>query len=80
MPVPRVHDVQHDHRLLARLLRPVLPAPRVLEGRGPAGAAGRRPGPGPGVRGLRGGRGVRAEGRGELHGQMGTGELDKCRA
>lgn len=72
--MPSVNAVQRNHRLFARLLRAVLPAPRVLEGGGPIGVARRRPGTGPGVRRLRRGRDVRAKGRRELHGQMGTGE------
>lgn len=74
--LPRFHAVQREHRVLARLLRSLLFAPRVLEGRGPGGVAGRRPGQGPGVRGLRLGRDVRPANRRELHGQMGTGECE----
>lgn len=76
MPVLRVHPVQRVRGVFARLLRSLLPVPRLLEGRRPVGGGGRRSGPGPGVRGLCFQHGMRAKGRRELHGQMGTG---KCR-
>lgn len=74
VPVLRVHAVQRHRGLFARLLWSVLPASGLLEGRGTAGTARRRSGPGPGVRGLCRGRGLLAKGRRELHGQMGSGE------
>lgn len=74
MPVLRVNPVQRDGRLFTWLLWSLLLVPQLLEGRRPVGVTGRRPGPGPGVRGLCFKRRMRSKGRRELHGQMGTGK------